>query len=176
MIIAATGSFKDQVLEFATLHFAWIEPIVFALGFGESLVVVSFFIPSTVLFLGIGGLHAAADGTFWHLWLAGATGAFFGDIVSYVVGRYFKKDISQFKPVRQYPEIYARTRLICKKWGSLAIIGSKFMGMLRPIVPVAAGAMAMPAPRFVVASFVSGLLWAGAFLAPGYGFKWMMGG
>ena len=176
MFLAEAAPFKDQVLEFVTQYVAWIEPIVFALGFGESLVVVSFFIPSTVLFLGIGGLYAAADGAFWPIWLAGASGAFCGDVVSYVVGRYFKNDISEFGPIRKYPEVYARTRITCRDWGSLAVITSKFMGMLRPIVPLVAGAMAMPVPRFLPASAISGLLWAGAFLAPGYGITWFVAG
>ncbi len=174
MIANAAETLKEQVLAFVHNHLAWIEPIVFALGFGESLVVVSFFIPSTVLFLAIGGLHAAADGTFWHVWLAGSVGAFLGDVVSYAIGRYFKNDISQLKTVRSYPGVYARTRLFCRTWGMLGVITSKFMGMFRPIVPVAAGAMAMPAPRFLLASALSCLIWAGAFLGPGYGLNWFM--
>lgn len=174
MIIAQTNSVKDQLLEFVTLHSAWMEPIVFALGLGESLIVVSFFIPSTFLFLAIGGLYAAADGVFWHIWLAGAGGAFVGDTVSYFIGRYFKKDIRQLRAMNTYQAVYAHTRLLCRQWGALAVITSKFMGMIRPIVPLAAGAMAMPLPKFLLASAFSCLIWAGAFLSPGFGFKWFM--
>jgi membrane protein DedA with SNARE-associated domain len=56
-----------------------------------------------------------------------------------------------------------------EKWGALALVGSKFLGMLRPFAPVMAGTIAMPLGRFLLASAAGALLWAGVFLSPGYG-------
>lgn len=163
-----------EVIGLVTANLALVGPIVFALGFAESVVFVSLLVPSTLLFLAIGGIHHAAGGTFWEVWLWGAGGAFLGDLLSYAAGRYFKEDIAGVWPFSAKPEWYVLARTFERKWGVLGIIGSKFLGMLRPFVPVVAGAMHMRWPVFIPASAASALLWSGTFLAPGYGLGWLM--
>lgn len=164
---------KSQAMALIQEHIAWTEPIVFALGFGESIAFVSLFIPSTALFLGIGGLHAAAGGQFVFIWLAGALGAFLGDCVSFIAGRVMRHDIRRVWPLNRNPEWYVASRLFTRKRGMLSIILSKFLGALRPFVPVVAGATGMRWPVFLIASPLSCLLWSFAFLSPGYGLKWL---
>lgn len=149
-------------------------PLVFALGFGESIAFISLFVPSTFLFLGIGAMHSASGGEFWPIWLAGATGAALGDCVSYGLGRYFKQDVRQVWPIRKYPELIPRGQTLFERWGVLSIIAGKFIGGLRPFVPVVAGTLSMPVSLFLIGSVASSLLWAGVFLAPGYGITFMM--
>ena len=161
----------DGTLALVREHIAYAGPIVFLLGMGESIAVLSLLIPSTFLFLAIGGLHSAAGGEFWPMALAGAAGAFLGDLLSYLLGRYFRADIGGVWPFRTRPEWYMLSRGFCTRWGGLAVIVSKFTAGLRPFVPVVAGAMETPLWRFLPASAVSCLLWAGIFLAPGYGVK-----
>jgi membrane protein DedA with SNARE-associated domain len=165
---------KDQALELVSQHIALAEPIVFLLGFAESIAFVSLFVPSSILFLGIGGLHSAAGGSFWSTCLAGAAGAFLGDIISYLLGRCFTSEIGRMWPFSKYPDWYAATLGIFKKWGLLSILGGKFLGFARPFLPVVAGAAHMPWPTFLLASALSSVVWAGVFLAPGYGISWLM--
>lgn len=171
---AGSDSYVSQALALVEQHIALTEPIVFFLGFGESIALISLFIPSTVLFLGIGGLHAAAGGDFWFVWLAGASGAFLGDIVSFTFGRYFRKDIRHVWPLSQNPQWYVMSRLFTRRRGILGIIVSKFLGAFRPFIPVVAGATGMRWSAFLIASPISCLLWAGAFLSPGYGANWLI--
>ena len=174
-MLSLIDQLKDQALALVRDNMALAEPLVFALGFAESIVLVSLLVPSTLLFLGIGGVHSAAGGEFWPMWLAGASGAFLGDCLSYALGRYFKSDIVNLWPLRKNPEWYVIARSFFKQWGALGIIVSKFLGMMRPFVPVVAGAMGLKWPTFLAASAVSCLMWAGLFLAPGYGIGWLMG-
>lgn len=162
-------SIKDQLLALAGDHQQLIAPLVFALGFAESIALVSLFVPATILFLGIGAIHHSAGGAFVLVWLAGASGAFVGDIVSYAIGRHFKDAIHTVWPFRKYPSLIANARHKNEKWGALALVGAKFVGMLRPFAPVMAGSIVMPWGRFLLASAAGALLWAGVFLAPGYG-------
>lgn len=170
---AGTG-LDNQVLAFIAANIALAEPLVFVLGFAESIVFLSLLVPSTVLFLAIGGLHQAAGGHFVPLWLAAASGAFLGDIVSYAIGRYLKNDVAGIWPFTRKPEWYVLARAFFQRWGMLGVIGSKFLGMLRPFVPVVAGAAGMPWPLFLISSAISCLAWAGAFLGPGHGLVWFM--
>ncbi len=174
MLLSAHATWTEQAQRLMRDHIALAEPMVFLLGFCESIAFVSLFVPSSVLFLAIGGMHSAAGGAFWTTWLAGAFGAFLGDIVSYFAGRYFKNDIGQVWPFSKNPEWYVAAVGFFKKWGVLSVVGGKFLGFMRPFLPVVAGAMQMPFPLFLLASALSSLAWAGVFLAPGYGLTWLM--
>lgn len=175
MAAQETGlSVAGEALALIEAHIALAEPIVFVLGFAESIAFVSLFIPSTALFLAIGGIHAAAGGEFVSLWIAGACGAFLGDIVSFMFGRVFRRDIRHIWPLNRNPEWYVASRLFTRRRGMVSVIISKFLGALRPFVPVVAGATGMRWPAFLVASLISCGIWAGAFLSPGYGVKWIM--
>ncbi len=164
---------SNGVVAFVSAHMALAGPIVFLLGLGESIAGLSLLIPSTILFLAIGGVHSAAGGSFWPMWLWGAVGAFMGDVLSFLLGRVFRDDIGAVWPFRSRPQWYALARIACRRWGALAVLGSKFTAGLRPFIPVVAGAMRMPFVRFVPASALSCLVWAGVFLAPGYGLRFV---
>lgn len=151
-------------------HVAWTPWLVLALGFAESIALVSLFVPSTFLFLGIGALHSAAGGHYVDVWVAGAAGAAIGDGVSYTLGRMFKDDAHRMWPFTRMPELLPKGRAMFEKWGFWSILGAKFIGGLRPFIPVVAGMMDMPWGLFALGSVISSLAWAGIFLAPGYGF------
>lgn len=162
-------AWSGSAASFFAAHFEMALPLAFALGFAESILVVSLFVPSTVLLLGLGGLHAGAGGGFWALWIVVATGAFLGDLITFAFAREFKKDAREAWPLKNYPRWYARARILIRKWGFAGIVASKFLGFMRPFVPAVAGAMGMRWPLFAGASAMSALLWAGAVVAPGYG-------
>lgn len=150
-------------------HIAFAEPTVFLLGFAEGIPVLSLFVPSSALFLGIGTLHAGLGGSFWQLWMAASLGAVIGDLVTYSLGRIFKERTSEIWPFSRNPELMPRGRAMIARWGALAVLGGKFLGFLRPFIPVVAGMAEMPSWTFLGASILSSLAWAGVFLAPGYG-------
>lgn len=159
----------DQTMELIKANIALVEPMVFALGLAESTMLVSLMVPSSALLLAIGGVHSAAGGEYWSVVCAGGAGAFVGDIGSYVIGRYFKDDIKRYWPLNRHPEWYAGARIYVDRWGAPGVIASKFFGFLRPFVPALAGTAGMRWPVFMAASAISCILWAAAFLAPGYG-------
>lgn len=168
MTIALQGMW-DATIGLAREHVAWTPWIVFLLGFAESIALVSLFVPSTFLFLAIGGLHSAAGGEFVPVWLAGATGAAVGDIASYLAGRHFKSGVDRIWPFTRLPGLLPKARALFERWGFWSLIAGKFIGALRPFVPVVAGMLDMPWLLFLMGSVVSSLIWAGVFLAPGYG-------
>jgi len=173
-MFASVSQWWDSALVFVQQNAHLTGPLVFALGFGEGIAFISLFVPSTFLFLGIGAMHSASGGEFWPIWLAGAAGAAAGDSVSYALGWYFKQDVRRVWPIRKYPELIPRGQILFERWGVLSIIAGKFIGGLRPFIPVVAGTLNMPLGLFLLASVTSSLLWAGVFLAPGYGLSFLM--
>lgn len=160
---------KDHVLTLAHEHETFIVPIVFLLGFAESIVLVSLFVPSSILFLAIGAIHQAIGGAFAPIWLAGAVGASLGDLVSYAMGRRYRHHIADIWPFSRNPRLLSRARAMDRRWGAPAMILSKYLGMMRPLAPVMAGTIRMPFTRFIAASAIGALLWSATFIGPGYG-------
>lgn len=170
-----TEGFKDTVMGFIREHIAFTEPIVFVMGFAEGIPGLSLLVPSSALFLGIGAVHGAAGGSFWLVWIAASLGAVIGDCVTYAIGRRYKGSVSSLPILRRYPGWETHGQLLLERWGVFAVVGGKFLGFMRPFIPVVAGALEMPFLLFLPASIVSSFAWAGTFLAPGYGVKWLFG-
>ena len=166
---------KDAVIDFIREYIALAEPIVFAMGFAEGIPGLSLLVPSSALFLGIGAVHGAAGGSFWSVWIAASLGAVIGDCVTYAIGRRYKGDVATLPVLRRYPGWERHGQLLLERWGVFAVVGGKFLGFMRPFIPIVAGALQMPFLLFLPASILSSLAWAGAFLAPGYGVKWLFG-
>jgi membrane protein DedA with SNARE-associated domain len=122
-----------------------------------------------VLFVAIGGIASTAGKEFLPLVLAGGAGAALGDLFTFSVGRIYRHRIRDVWPFREHQERIRRGHAFFERWGALSIIVGKFLGMLRPFLPLAAGTMDMPWALFVIASVVSSLIWAGVCIAPGYG-------
>src|SRR6201985_2971416 len=72
-----------STIDFMQDHRAWTVPIVFVLAFCESFAFVSLLVPATAVLLGLGGLIAAAQFSFWPIWLAAVLGAIAGDWLAY---------------------------------------------------------------------------------------------
>jgi membrane protein DedA with SNARE-associated domain len=174
MTLLTLGAATDAVQAFMRDNPHLTEFIVFLLGIGEGIALISLFVPSTILFLGIGGIHSAAGGEFWPVWLAASAGACLGDCVSYGLGRYFKSEVGRVWPISKYPEILPKGRALFQRWGMSSIIGGKFVGALRPFLPLVAGMLDMPWALFLAASAVSSLIWAATFLGPGYGIGFLL--
>ena len=156
------------ITRFARENEALIEATLFALGFAESIVLFSFFIPASVLFIAIGGLQGAIGGEILPLVLAGTAGAFLGDIVSYYIGWHYRERLPSMWPFRANPGWLPTARRFFDKWGIAGVVVAKFIGPMRPLVPTISGAVSMPRPLFVTASALSSLIWSLVFLLPAY--------
>lgn len=169
----SVSTLQDSLLAWLRDHMALAEPLVFALGFAEGIPVLSLLVPSTPLFLAIGLGHSAVGGTFVPMWLAASLGAVLGDLVTYAIGHYFKADAARVWPLSRRPDLLVLGNALFQRWGALAVLGAKFLGVVRPVIPLIAGIVRMPLWIYLPASAVSSLAWAGVFLAPGYGITWL---
>jgi len=164
---------KNSVGELVRQNMQWAEPLVFVMGFAEGIPGLSLLIPSTGLFLVIGGIHGAAGGSFVPIWLAASIGAVLGDVVVYLIARRYKEEVVRLPLFDRYPGFLSQGRIIVERWGVLAVVGGKFLTLLRPFVPAVAGMLGMPLWQFIPASVASSLAWAAIFLGPGYGLTWL---
>lgn len=159
-LVAATTAFVQQ-------NHGLAPAVVFGLAFGESLAIISFFIPATILLLAIGALVEASGLHFFPIWLAAASGAALGDAISYWLGFHYKDRARGFWPLSRRPDLVARTEDFFQRFGVWGVAIGRFFGPIRAVVPLVAGIMAMRQSHFQVANVASAALWAFAMLAPG---------
>lgn len=160
-------SYVDPVLDFVRQHQGWAPLLVFGLAFGESLALVSIFVPATALLLGIGALIEASGLPFWPIWGAAVGGAVLGDAISYWLGFHYKAQAKTLWPLSRRPDLVVRAEDFFTRFGIWGVFIGRFFGPLRAIVPLVAGIMAMGQVPFQAANISSAALWAFAMLAPG---------
>ncbi|MCU1479603.1 MAG: hypothetical protein JWQ19_389 [Subtercola sp.] len=102
----------------------------------------------------------------WLVWGSAVVGAVIGDSVGYLIGRRFGVRLlavgSRRFPNRFSPEIIHRAIGTMNRWGALAVIGGRFVAILRILVGPLAGTLRMPYRRFLAANVTGAILWAGA--------------
>ena len=77
--------------DWIALHPHWAALAVFLVSLGESLVVVGWFIPGTLVMFAVGALVAAGALDLWATILWAAAGAVAGDGISYWLGRHYRE-------------------------------------------------------------------------------------
>lgn len=160
--------FAAWIAEIVTNNAAWAPPVIGLLCFGESLVLLGFFIPATSLMIATGSL--LATGRLDPLSIVGAAiiGSVLGDWVSYFVGARLGPAAYRHWPLSEHRTAVAQARLFFRRYGFFAVFAGRFLGPLRAIVPLVAGVTRMPSRSFQLANVVSAILWVPTLFAPGY--------
>ena len=140
---------------------------VFAGALLESVAVVGFVVPGSLMVFGGGvliGLQVLGPG--WTA-LAAIAGAALGDGFNYWLGRHYQDRLRHVWPLRNYPELLDRGQAYFVQNGGKSVFLGRFIGPLRAIVPVVAGMSNMSVLRFTVLNILSAVAWAVTHLLPG---------
>lgn len=157
-------------LTWATQHQHWVIAAVFLVSLAESLAVLGLVVPGAALMLASGTLIGMGGASFWPVLLAAVTGAVAGDGIGFWLGRHFREQLSSKWPFRRHPEWLSRGSDFFRHHGAKSILFGRFVGPLRPIVPLAAGMLGMRPAAFYAFNLLSALAWAPAHLLPGMAF------
>jgi membrane-associated protein len=149
----------------------WIYPILFAVIFCETGLVVTPFLPGDSLLFAVGALSAIdTSGTLraplLTVVLAGA--AVLGNMANYGVGRAIGPPAFSGRYRLLKVEYLRRTEAFFQRYGGFAVLVSRFMPILRTVVPFVAGIGRMPYARFFGYNLVGGTLWVTLFVWGGY--------
>jgi undecaprenyl-diphosphatase len=146
----------------------WIGPVVCAIAFVESFAIAGVVVPGVAL-LAITAFAAGSTGTELGATLAWAfAGAVAGDGTSYLLGRFLGPTVRERRPLRSHPEWIEQGEAFFRRHGVLGVVLGRFVGPIRPVMPLIAGTLRMPAPRFFTVNLLSALGWAPAYVLPGY--------
>tara|TARA_R110000868_G_scaffold410505_4_gene698828 strand:- start:72986 stop:74470 length:1485 start_codon:yes stop_codon:yes gene_type:complete len=148
-------------------HSEWAWLATFLIAFTESLAIVGLFIPGSTLlavlgvFVGLGTLPAAETFIF------AIVGAIAGDILSFWLGYHYHEDIRKIWPFSRFGKLLNRGEQFFAKYGGKSVFVGRFLGPLRPTMPLIAGIMNLQPKRFLIANVASALIWAPGYIVPG---------
>ncbi|GEN29344.1 hypothetical protein HVA01_29900 [Halovibrio variabilis] len=134
----------------------------------ESLALVGLLVPGVMLITTVASLAGHQD--IGLAWLVGAAfiGAVLGDGISFALGFKHREQVTQRWPLSQHPEWLGRGARFFQRYGIWSVFIGRFVGPVRPIIPLVAGMMRMPPRTFIWANLTSAALWAPAYVLPGY--------
>jgi len=160
-------SFLQPLLAWITIHPTWAGLAVFFTALSESLAFVGIIFPGAMMMFGFGAVIATGAMAFLPTLIWAILGAIAGDGLSFWVGHYFRDRLRTMWPFSRHPEMLEKGIEFFQHHGGKSILFGRFVGPIRPIIPVVAGMMGMPAARFVGVNVLSALVWGPAYLLPG---------
>ena len=78
------------------------------------------------------------------------------------------KKIDSIWPFKNNPGWLKKGREFFKTYGILGVFVGRFIGPVRPVMPITAGSMGMKFKHFLGVDLLSGLIWAPLYSLPGY--------
>ena len=140
---------------------------IFLISLAESIAVLGLLIPGSVVMTAVGILVGSGVFSFTTVTLVASAGAVTGDIFSFWLGYHYHEKVRVMWPFRRYPQMLQKGEIFFQKHGGKGIFLGRFIGPIRPILPLIAGMMSMRPIRFILFDIFSGLLWAPAYMLPG---------
>ncbi|PXX97460.1 bifunctional DedA family/phosphatase PAP2 family protein [Halomonas sp. LBP4] len=142
--------------------------IITAIALVESLALVGLLVPGVVLITAAASLAGHQEIALTTVIAAAWVGAVVGDGASFLLGYTQRERVTRLWPLSHHPEWLARGARFFQRYGSLSVFFGRFVGPVRPMVPVIAGMLHMSPRAFLWANVASAVLWAPAYVLPGY--------
>jgi len=157
----------QPMLDFIAAHSNWAVAVMFVTAFGESFAFVSLLFPGTSVLIAAGALMAAGSLPYFSIVAGAVVGAVLGDTVSFWIGHRFGGGIARIWPFTRSPELLPNGIRFFARHGGKSVFIGRFFGPMRAVIPLAAGVMRMPRPRFWFANVTSAIVWAPMLLFAG---------
>ena len=162
------GPWLDGMTTWLTANPQWLAAAVFIVACVECLAIAGLIVPGTVLLFAIAVLAGNGALSLGETLLLGLLGGLLGDVVSYLLGRHFHQSIRRLPGLRQHPEWISGAEAYFQRYGIASLLVGRFIGPLRPMLPMVAGMFDMPFPRFIAVSLLAAAGWTVAYLLPGW--------
>jgi len=137
----------------------WLMALIFLVAFVEAFALVGLVVPGIVLLFGLSVAIGLDPMLFVWAWVSASAGAFIGDSTSFALGR-------RWQPKR-YGEVVTRAQALFQRHGGKSIFIGRFIGPVRPVIPMVGGMLGMHWPTFLKFAIPACVLWAPVYLLPG---------
>ena len=161
------NGFIDVIVAWITNNPECSISVVFIIAVIESLAIVGVLFPGSGILATIGILLGTGALPLYPTLLAAACGGILGDTISYFIGRYYRDDIHTKWPFTKFQKLIKHGEVFFEDHGKKSVFIARFVGPVRPIVPLVAGSLKMRFRPFFITDIISGLLWAPVYMLPG---------
>lgn len=162
------GDWLSGITGWLTANPSWVAVAIFVVAFVECVAIVGIIVPGTVVMFAIAALAGSGILPLGEVLLLGFLGGLLGDAVSYFIGRRFHQNIRQLPGLRSHPEWMTGAEAYFHRYGIASLLVGRFIGPLRPMLPMIAGMCDMPMPRFAAVSVIAAAGWSIVYLMPGW--------
>jgi len=131
-------------------------------------VIIGIFIPGVILLFALAALGGSGALSLELTLLAAFLGAIAGDGLSFYLGRRYSAQSRSIWPLSRYPDLIRQSERFFHDHGGKSVVIGRFVGPLRCVLPLVAGALGMPPVRFVSFNIASAIAWAPWYILPGY--------
>jgi len=160
-------TYLDPLLTVIAHHSRLAYVAIFLISLSESLALVGLLVPGTVIMFGVGAVVATGSLSLTPVLLLAMAGAVAGDAVSYWLGHHFKERLVEVWPFSRYPDMLRKGEAFFGRHGGKSVLFGRFVGPVRPVIPVVAGMMGMEPVHFGVVNVLSAIGWALVYILPG---------
>ncbi|TBV14995.1 bifunctional DedA family/phosphatase PAP2 family protein [Stutzerimonas kirkiae] len=162
------GQWLDTLTSWLSSHPEWLGLALLLAACIECLAIVGLLVPGTFLLFTIAMLAGSGALTLGQTLLLGYLGGLLGDLLSYALGRRYHRSIRRLPGLRNHPQWLLRAEHYFANYGVASLLVGRFIGPLRPMLPMTAGMLDMPFARFLLVSLASAAGWSIAYLVPGW--------
>lgn len=161
-------AFLNQTFALAADNSVLAGLVLFVLTLLEALLVVGVLIPIVGVMLAAGALVAQGvmhpvEAVLWC-----SAGAAAGDALSYMLGHRLGGRNGARMLFSGRRRLFARAKLLARHHGPIAIVAARYLGPVRPMIPILAGMSRARPWRFHIASALTAPIWVVSLMAPGY--------
>jgi len=150
---------------------AWALPLVCAIVFAETGLLLGFLLPGDTLLIitGVFTFSGVIHVDIWWVCLAISLAAFLGGEVGYLIGHRVGPRIFERKESGLFSiENVKRTNGFFERFGGLAVIVARFVPIVRTFAPVAAGVGHMNYRKYSLYNAVGALIWGSGLTFVGF--------
>ena len=158
----------DSLTAWLGAHPEWLGLALFLVACGECLALIGILVPGALLLFGVGVLAGGGVLTLGETLLLAFAGGLLGDALSYALGWRFQQRIRHLPLLRSHPQWLDSAEAYMQRYGIGSLLVGRFIGPLRPLLPMVAGMLKMPLARFSAVSVLAGAGWSVAYLLPGW--------
>lgn len=162
------GAWLDSITAWLSINPSWLGAAIFLVAFTECLAIAGIIVPGTVALFAIAALAGSGILQLSEALLLGFLGGLLGDFISYFLGRRFHQNIRRLPGLRHHPEWISGAETYFQRYGIASLLVGRFIGPLRPMLPMVAGMFDMPFVRFAGVSLIAAAGWSVAYILPGW--------
>ncbi len=157
-----------ELSSWLSLNPGWLAAALFGTAFLESLALAGIVVPGVAILFAFAALAGQSGMPMTEALIWAGLGAIAGDTASFAIGRRLQGRLGAVWPMSRYPVLIAKGQNFFRQHGGKSVVIGRFVGPIRPVIPLVAGAFWMPWQRFLAFNVVSAVGWAPVYILPGF--------